>query len=276
MFIAGAGGVAAHESAAAHKREHYLRWAVFAALLATIPAFYLQLGGINPYYQRMGALLYLTVAVVLGVHTLLIASVSHHPWGYLKHNWSDAAIALGAFLSFSSPAATWSSSEWVLRAGLNVLILLRLIFALRHFFSPTGTLYLLGMAVIGLGLAGLGFYWLEPSVQSYADGLWLAFVSGSSVGYGDLIPTTPASRIFAVFVIVFGSMMMSLVTASLTAIFVEKEEHQLERKLHHDIKELRRELERLRAELQKQGPVPAGRTPANRGTPSGALDHDPI
>ncbi|HTT07656.1 MAG TPA: potassium channel family protein [Gammaproteobacteria bacterium] len=253
-ILSGAGGIAAHDGGAAHKWQHHLRWMVFLALLATIPAFYLQLGGINPYYQRMGALIYLAAAIFLAGHALIIASVSDRPWSYLKRNWSDAAIALGAFLSFSSSGAAWSTLEWILRTLLIMLIVLRLILALRHFFSPTGTLYLLGMGIIGLGLAGLGFYWLEPSVQSYADGLWLAFVSGSSVGYGDLIPTTPAARIFAVFVIIFGSMMMSLVTASLTAMFVEKEEHQIELKLHHDIKELRRELEQLRAELQKHNP----------------------
>jgi voltage-gated potassium channel len=66
------------------------------------------------------------------------------------------------------------------------------------------------------------------------------------VGYGDLVPTTPASRIFAVFVVLLGYGVLSLVTAALAARWVETEERRIEREILHD---MRREMAAVRAEL---------------------------
>jgi len=122
--------------------------------------------------------------------------------------------------------------------------------SLRRLFSPSGTLYLFGLAAATLGMAGAGFYWFEPTVTSYADGLWLAFESGATVGYGDLVPTTPASRLFAAFMVLLGYALMSLVTASIAAVFVGEDEKVLRREMHHDIKQLRDEVAALHAELR--------------------------
>lgn len=107
-----------------------------------------------------------------------------------------------------------------------------------------------------MALAGAGFYWLEPTVHSYAQGLWLAFTSGATVGYGDIVPTTPASRLFAVAMVILGYGIMSLVTASIAAYFVGKDEQLLRREMHHDIKALREEVRQLRDELRARDATP--------------------
>jgi voltage-gated potassium channel len=129
-------------------------------------------------------------------------------------------------------------------------------------------LFAIGAAL--LGLAGAGFYWLEPRVQSYADGLWLAFESSATVGYGDIAPTTPASRVFAVFVVLLGYGMLSLTIASIAALVVGEEEKQLRREMHRDIKRLERELagmredvHDLRALLTQERRLPSERDPAS-------------
>lgn len=48
---------------------------------------------------------------------------------------------------------------------------------LRKLFSPTAMPYVLGLGMVTVALAGAGFYWLEPSVETYGEGLWLAFTS---------------------------------------------------------------------------------------------------
>jgi voltage-gated potassium channel len=93
---------------------------------------------------------------------------------------------------------------------------------------------------------GLGFWWLEPTTPDLASGLWLAFTTAATVGYGDLVPTTPASRIFAVFVVLLGFGVLSLVTAAIAAHWVETEERRMEREI---LRDMRRELGQLRQEL---------------------------
>ena len=88
-------------------------------------------------------------------------------------------------------------------------------------------------------------------MNSSADGLWLAFVSGATVGYGDIVPTTAASRIFAVFMVLLGYAMLSLVTASIAAMFVGDDEKQLRREMHRDIRSLQIEVRHLREAIGK-------------------------
>ena len=118
-----------------------------------------------------------------------------------------------------------------------------------------GLVYSLLLAVAILGLGGVGFWLIDPRIDSLGDGLWLAFTTAATVGYGDLIPHTPASRIFSVLVVLLGLAVLSLVTASLSAIFVEKEveaeEREIERTLLAELWVLREELHSLRQEVRE-------------------------
>ncbi len=108
------------------------------------------------------------------------------------------------------------------------------------------------LAAVGLfAIAGLGFYWLEPQVTSYADGLWLAFITGATVGYGDLVPTTAASRVFAVFIVLLGYAVFSIVTATISALFIGEDEKRFEHELHADIRALRTEIATLREQIMQ-------------------------
>lgn len=123
----------------------------------------------------------------------------------------------------------------------------------RHRLVRRGLLYSLGLGFLILGLGGVGFWLIDPRVHSLHDGLWLAFTTAATVGYGDLVPTTPLSRLFSVLVVLLGLAVLSLVTASLSAIFVEDEveteERQIEAELRSELGALRAEVRALRAEL---------------------------
>ncbi len=117
-----------------------------------------------------------------------------------------------------------------------------------------GLIYSLLLAVAILGLGGVGFWLIDPHIHTLSDGLWLAFTTAATVGFGDLVPSTHASRVFSVVVVLLGLAVLSLVTASLSAIFVEKEveaeERQIEKDLMREIRHLRHEVADLRREIQ--------------------------
>jgi voltage-gated potassium channel len=105
----------------------------------------------------------------------------------------------------------------------------------------------------------VGFWILEPRALTLSDGLWLAFTTAATVGYGDIVPSTHASRAFSVVVVLLGLAVLSLVTASVAAMFVETEERQVERDLMHEISALRAEVRHLHDELRgmKNTPPPS-------------------
>ena len=125
-----------------------------------------------------------------------------------------------------------------------------------HILSRRGLWYSLALCLVILLLGGVGFRFLEPQTPTLHEAMWLAFTTAATVGYGDLVPTTLASRAFAVMVVILGLAVLSLVTASLAAIFVETEERQIERDLMQEIGALRAEVRSLRAELKAALPPP--------------------
>jgi len=108
-----------------------------------------------------------------------------------------------------------------------------------------GLVYSLLLAVAILGLGGVGFWLIDPRIDSLGDGLWLAFTTA-----GDLVPSTMLSRGFAVVVVLLGLAVLSLVTASVSAMFVEQEERQFEHDVLLEIRALRSEVQALKAAVR--------------------------
>ena len=134
----------------------------------------------------------------------------------------------------------------------------------KRFITRRGLLYSLLLCLTILGLCGVGFWIVEPSAHTLSDGLWLAFTTAATVGYGDIVPTTHLSRAFSVLVVLLGLAVLSMVTASVAAMFVEVEERKIERDLLREFGALRAEVRSLRDEvlaLGKAGVVPGKAEP---------------
>ncbi|MEE3302315.1 MAG: ion channel [Candidatus Neomarinimicrobiota bacterium] len=70
-------------------------------------------------------------------------------------------------------------------------------------------------------LGGIILQWLETGDISEGNNpFWWAIVTMTTVGYGDFSPETPEGRLFAVFIMFTGITLVSLLTASISSIFV--------------------------------------------------------
>ncbi len=221
------------------------RWPVVGALLLTIPAFYAELLDAAPGAWCRVA--YLLASMTVG------ASVAHARWGKTAgarpqqgHRALDVVLALGLLIAALGPSSLNSGPILALRLAMAFLAMARMVLAVRHWVSRGGLLYLMGVAFVVLLLCGAGFWWLEPRTPTLADGLWLAFTTAATVGYGDIVPSTPASRIFSVFVVLLGYGVLTLVTAAIATTWIETQERRIEREILHD---LHREVRALRGEI---------------------------
>jgi voltage-gated potassium channel len=252
LRIAGLAGVDSHDNVRAVQTWRWMQWVLPTLCLLAIPAFYCELAAASGIHLA-GRAFYGFMAVGFAVGLARMACLSHKPRRFLTRNGYDVLIAIGAVASVARGISPWSSFEWALRILFVGLVAVRIVVSLRSFYSP-GRLWLLLMtAAILLASAGAGFYWLEPGVHTYGEGVWLAFESSATGGYGDMAPTTPASRVFAAFVVLLGYGLLSLVFASIAATFVEQEERILRREMHRDIKALRDEISALRKDVQTRG-----------------------
>lgn len=254
----GLGGVPPHDNPDAYQWEKRLHWPMLVVTLLAIPAFYLGELAAEPDLKTLGRLLDRAVLIAFSAELLLMLSVTRQRARYLAHNWLSLAIIAATALSLliSHLPGELSALLRLLRLALAGLLIARLAHQLRS-LTPGSTPYILLLGFALMLVAGAGFYWLEPTVNSYGDGVWLAFTSGLTVGYGDLVPTTHSARLFASIVIVLTYGVMSLVTASIAAFFVGQEERRMRVEMHQDLKALRQEIADLRARLNQ----PPAKTP---------------
>lgn len=249
LRIAGLAGTQPPDGPRAVRAWRWLQWVLLGFSLLAIPAFYFELAASSPVLHQAGRALYACMAAGFAASLAWVARLSHKPRRFLMRNRFDVLIAVGSAASVISGISAWSPFEWSMRILFVGLVAARIALSVRGFFSPNRPLLLLATAAVLLASAGAGFYWLEPGVHSYAEGIWLAFESSATVGYGDMAPTTPASRVFAAFVVLLGYGLLSLLFASIAAIFVEQEERLLRREMHRDIKTLQAEIAALRTEV---------------------------
>ena len=241
----GLGGVPPWDNARAHAWERRLHWGMIGVALLSIPALTLEQGAQDPSLKAAGRALDWFVFLAFSAEFIWMLRLTSHRAGYVLRNWLDIVIIVSAAANLFGFESEWVAIARLLRLALVGLLMARVLGSLRKIFTPSGIPFIMGLAAMSLALSGAGFYWLEPTVHSYADGVWLAFVTGSTIGYGDFVPTTTASRLFAGLMVVLGFTMFSLVTASIAAFFVGEDEKLLRREMHQDIRKLHDDIAQL-------------------------------
>lgn len=246
--LLGMGGVAPLDKPAAYAWQARLHWVMVGVALLALPAFYLDLNHVTAL-RWVSRSLDVFILLAFSAEFFWMLAITRHRASYIGRNWLDVLIITGAAVSVVGAGAGWVPLVRLLRLAYVSLLLARTLGAMRNLLAPGAAPYLLGWGLITLGLAGAGFYWLEPTVHSYGDGLWLAFTTGSTVGYGDIVPTTTASRIFAALMAIMGLAILSLMTARIAAFLIGEDEKRSREELHQDIKALHLEVQKLRSEI---------------------------
>ena len=276
--LLGVGGVPPGDNERAYAWERRLHALMIGIALASLAALYLtEFSGSRELFA-VGHALEWVIFLLFAFELAWMVHVCDQKLDYLRSNGLDVLIVLCSGLAIMGVDTEWVAAARLLRLATVALVLTRAMRPMRTLFSPGGLPYVGLVAVIIFLVAGGAFYWLEPTVRSYADGLWLAFVTGATIGYGDIVPTTTGSRLFAVLITMVGLTLFSLVTASVAAFFIgedektlrrqmhrdlqrlkedvarllTEEEHMLRRELHADVRRLRDDIERLRKEIEKQ------------------------
>jgi voltage-gated potassium channel len=86
--------------------------------------------------------------------------------------------------------------------------------------------YILGITAVIL-LGGATFLFLvehkvNKSVGSIGDAIYWAVISMTTTGYGDITPSTVGGRVIAMVVVLSGLVLLSIATATIASVFVEK------------------------------------------------------
>src|SRR5437667_11352626 len=88
---------------------------------------------------------------------------------------------------------------------------------------------------------------IEPKIvgDNLENGIWWAVVTATTVGYGDISPTTTVGRVVAVIVMLGGVGLISTLSASIAAYFVDQGNESA-------LEDIRNRLERIESALMEQ------------------------
>ncbi len=241
----GLAGVGPEDNQRARSWQGRLHWIMVTVALLSLPAYILDTAEQRSDWHRLATIIDTVILLAFLAETVWMATISSFPWRYVVENWLNLVVIVGAAAALFGATTEWIALVRVARVAVAGIILIRALAQLRVLFTRRGAPLLVGVAFLTMLAAGGVFYWLDPKITNFWDGLWLAFITGATVGYGDVVPTTGASRIVAVFVVLAGWALLSLFTANIVALFVGRDEAQLRQELHREIIHLRQELRHL-------------------------------
>lgn len=252
VHLLGIAGVEEHETAAARHWARRLEWPMVGVALWIVLQWYLEeTGTLSHAIARVADwLVWLAFLLETVVLTVQVRDKRH----YLFGNWLNILIITAGFPYFWQYAPLIGLLRSV-RLVLVVALLLRMSKSARKLLSQhkLGTTLIVAFAT--MVLSGIIMSRVDPSIGDVWDGMWWAWVTMATVGYGDVVPHTGAGRLFASLVVLFGVVLISLLTANLAAFFIgsdvekiETEEKESERLL----KDIAARLERVEKLLEAQ------------------------
>jgi len=169
--------------------------------------------------------------------TLTLLYLVNNPKRYLASNWVNVFI-----ITLSFPALWWLVPEAAGFRALRLLILLSLFIQVSSTIKKVLGRHHLGhillVSFVVILVSGTLISLIDPNVHTPADGIWWAWVTVTTVGYGDVVPVSTAGRVFAALLILMGIALFTMLTASFTAFFMAEDDSEVRQQEADNIKML--------------------------------------
>jgi voltage-gated potassium channel len=248
--LVGIAGVAPQENETARRWAARFELPMLFIVLWVPIQWYMEVEGVMSHpASRLGDwVIWLTFVV----ETSALSALVDDRRTYLSHNWMNLLIIIVGL------PLIWDITPYAaMLRSLRLLLLLSLV--LR--FSSTLRLVLahnrlgttLAVSLVVIVMAGLLMSAIDPSVSSPWDGIWWAWVTVTTVGYGDIVPTTAAGKLFGALLILLGVGLFSLMTASFSSFFIGRDVSKVEQEIEKDVGRLQREEIDIHATIERVG-----------------------
>lgn len=252
VHLLGMAGIDSHERPAARLWGKRLEWPMLVIALWIPFQWYLEETDSIPLL--LGHIADWLVWLAFVSETALLASLVKNKRRYLARNWMNSLIILASvpLIWHYTPLAGLLRS---LRLFMVVVLLTRMSRTIRQLLSYHQLGTTLAVAFFATLLSGVIITRLDPSIGSVWDGMWWAWATMSTVGYGDVVPESPAGRLFGALLILFGVVLVSLLTANMSAFIIGSDVKKVEREEHHAdelLKDIAARLERIERKLAEQ------------------------
>lgn len=196
---------------------------------------------VGPFFwelSRQEEILFLTldsfIWALFAVDLIIKTAIAPHRLTYIRRHWLEVLVVV---VPFFRPLRILRIFIFGSRAWLGFRRLVHVDFLL---------VYGIGLVIIASTVVASIEGGEQASINSFADALWWAVVTITTVGYGDMVPITAAGRAMATILMLGGVAFFSGVTANLASFLVKGSDAE-----KNALSQLLKEIENLRGELAR-------------------------
>jgi len=130
-------------------------------------------------------------------------------------------------------------------------IFLRVFTLFLRAFNSKRLRTILGTIIASVVFFGLLFYVSEPQIKTFGDGMWLALVTITTVGYGDIELSTTLGRFVASALMLLGMGLIASLTAIVSVKFIQNfVDHHTNDDVLEKLDEMQKDLDELKKKIQ--------------------------
>ncbi|SEF70650.1 potassium channel family protein [Marinobacterium lutimaris] len=236
MHWIGLGGVGSHENARAQRWGKRMEWPMLALVFWIVLDWYLKAKGMGSPQLTMLTDWFTWLCFTAEMAVML--SLVDDRRRYLRRNWLNLLIILTGIPVLLGAQFFYTGMLRGLRLLIMVSILFKVSQDLRLILSRHQLGKTMGIAFLFLVMSGFLISGIDPAFNGPLDGIWWAWVTMTTVGYGDLVPSTTEGRLFGMVLILLGLGLFSMLTASFSVFFIERDEQEMVEKEDQNIKRI--------------------------------------
>lgn len=247
----GLSGVHREENRQAVKAGRLFEWPMILIAFWIILEWYIEVKSMSPLLLTVYSDWIIWYFFV--IETLVLCYLVDDKYRFLRSNWGGLVIIIAGM------PLLWDIFPF---AGgfriLRLLVLFSLLFSMSSSarkilgHNHLGTTLMVSFIVVIF--AGTMMAAIDPNIKTPLDGVWWAWVTVTTVGYGDVVPTSSAGRIFAGLLILLGIALFSMLTASFSAFFLSETEDEISSKESENgekLDQLQKQVSSLEEKLEK-------------------------
>lgn len=250
-LLIGLSGVAKSEGPAARRWADRFELPMILLAIWILVEWYLAAKGIYP--ATLDRITSWIIWLFFLFETVVLVSLVQNRRRYLLGNWMNLLIIV-AGVPLLWGVGSYAAALRTLRLLLLFPLLLNTSATVRKILTRNHLATTLLVALAFTLMSGLLIAGIDPSIENVWEGLWWAWVTVATVGYGDVVPQSVAGKVFGAVVILFGVGFFSLLTASFSAYFISRGEIEIEEEEAEEIyrlKDIERRMEVMEKALQR-------------------------
>lgn len=163
---------------------------------------------------------------------------------YLAGNWMNLLIISLGFPLFPGHALLIGTLR-ILRIFLVFGVFFHVVSAIQGLLARNRLGPTLVVSAFFILFSGITISVLDPGITTPLDGIWWAWVTVTTVGYGDLVPTSNVGRLFGGILILLGVALFALLTANVSSMLNRADVEEMEQEENKILKQLKITHERL-------------------------------